>query len=250
MFQKLRTLFFWNPTGNSVSGRIVLLALVSKFVRILDVGVRRNDGSRMTAYLEERQRELTGANLALADERLTTIAAGSRRTYASIASGRPGPVLVASLTPTEQPTLYPVVALFVDVSDPDGLERELCFRNPSLRKQLHSVKPVYRRPGGNVGHMRINLKSRKARDAMLASGRVYVRGRSYRVVPFDAGREVPRCFRCQKYDHIQPTCRATAPSCGKCAGNHRTRKCAAPETEAKCANCGGGHQVTENVQIR
>ena len=42
--------------------------------------------------------------------------------------------------------LYPVIALFVNVSDPASLKAELEHRNKSLRGLIHSVKVVFTKP--------------------------------------------------------------------------------------------------------
>jgi hypothetical protein len=135
---------------------------------------------------------------------------------------------------------YPVVALFVNVSDLDSLRKELEHRNALLRDQVQSVKVIFTKPQTTEGHVKIFLKSRAARDDILALRRVSIFGTYYRIVPIDLNREVRRCFKCQKYGHIQRDCPDNLFACGKCAERHRTNECSS--SVLKCVNCGGPHQ--------
>lgn len=49
------------------------------------------------------------------------------------------------------------------------------------------------------------------------------------------GLEVPRCFKCCKYNHKIAECKAEVDTCPKCCGNHRGKDC--KSTVEKCANC-------------
>ena len=51
-----------------------------------------------------------------------------------------------------------------------------------------------------------------------------------------------RCFKCQKYGHHISRCRASKPSCGKCAQEHLTEDCTSGG-KFQCANCGEEHQA-------
>ncbi|EFX62974.1 hypothetical protein DAPPUDRAFT_119650 [Daphnia pulex] len=116
---------------------------------------------------------------------------------------------------------FPVVALFVNVSDPAKLNAELEHRNALLRGQILSVKVIFTKPQTTEGHVKIFLKSRAVRDEILALRKASVFGTYYRIVPVDLNREVRRCFKCQHYGHIQRDCPATFATCGKCAERHR-----------------------------
>ena len=68
--------------------------------------------------------------------------------------------------------LHQVVALFVDVSDLNRLQSELEYPNNSFKGQIHSVKKVYSKPGSSIGHAKIFLHTKQAKDEAL--GRRYV----------------------------------------------------------------------------
>lgn len=138
---------------------------------------------------------------------------------------------------------FPVVALFVDVTDLDHLKFELEHRNKLMRGQIHSLKKVYSKPNSPLGHVKIFLQSREARDNILLQKKVSVNGVNFRVVPIDLDREVRRCFRCQKYGHIQGVCKAVTSACGKCSKSHRTSECSAAKDDWRCVNCDGPHQT-------
>jgi hypothetical protein len=51
---------------------------------------------------------------------------------------------------------------------------------------------------------------------------------------------VKRCNRCQKFHHYADKCKATVPTCAKCAGSHNTTDChdsQAPSFVPTCVNC-------------
>lgn len=137
--------------------------------------------------------------------------------------------------------LFPVVALFVNVSDMESLTKELEHRNKSLRGQVHSMRVVFTKQHTTEGHVKIALRTRQAREDILFLGRASILGKDYRVVPVDLDREVRRCFKCQKYGHTQNVCSAPKVACGKCAVEHRTHECSVDSKGWKCANCGGCH---------
>ncbi len=139
--------------------------------------------------------------------------------------------------------LHPVVALFVDVSDLELLQTELEFRNNVFKGQIHSMKKVFSKPGSSLGHVKIFLRSKQAKDDVLSRGRAFLSTSSHRIVPPDVNREVRRCFNCQRYGHTQHDCKAESPACGKCAEHHRISDCKASKKNWKCVNCKGAHQT-------
>ena len=138
--------------------------------------------------------------------------------------------------------MFPVIALFVNVSDPEFLKKELEHRNKSLRGSIHSVKVVYTKPNTTEGHVKLFLRSKQARDDILFLGKASILGRDFRVVPVDLDREVRRCYKCQQYGHTQQLC-SKPVVCGKCSGNHRTLECVVEPSAWKCVNCSSCHQA-------
>ena len=55
-----------------------------------------------------------------------------------------------------------------------------------------------------------------------------------------------RCFRCQRYGHVQSQCKSTKDVCAICAQNHKAKECPEKikqykERKTNCANCNGQH---------
>ena len=100
-----------------------------------------------------------------------------------------------------------------------------CFLNQVYKKATSKFFLTAKRPetlpGGEVN--------------FLAGGEVNFFNRTARIVEMLLDREVRRCFKCQGYGHVQGSCRASNPSCGKCAGTHFTRDCTSQSR--KCVNC-------------
>ena len=140
---------------------------------------------------------------------------------------------------------FPVVALFVNVTNVDGLKAELEHRNSALLGQISSMKVIYTKPQTTEGHVKIFLKSRAVREAILNQRRASIFGTYFCVVPVDLNKEVRRCFKCQKYGHIQRDCSASFSACGKCADKHGTKDCIS--LDLKCVNCSGTHQSGHNT---
>jgi hypothetical protein len=129
--------------------------------------------------------------------------------------------------------LFPVVPLFVNVSDTVSLHRELEHRNQLLRNQIQSVKVIYTKPHTSEGQSKIFLRTRAARDSILLRGKASILGTNHRIVPVDLDREVRRCFKCQGYGHTQKFCPAATPACGRCAMPHQISDCVNPSA-LKC----------------
>ena len=89
----------------------------------------------------------------------------------------------------------------------------------------------------------VSLISKESKELILRKGTVYCDSGPRRVVDIDLHREVRRCYKCQRYGHIQHACKAQFPACGKCAGRHKTGECDAKKEEWKCVNCSGRHQT-------
>jgi len=134
--------------------------------------------------------------------------------------------------------LFPAVARSVDLSDLEGLRRDIVLRNDFLNGSLEAVKPLFRGRDGAVGHVKLLFNSASKRDEAVQRGRIYADGRRVAVTAVDWNREVKRCYQCQRYGHIARQC-PSQPACGRCAGSHSPGQCnSAPK---RCVNCGGPH---------
>ena len=147
-------------------------------------------------------------------------------------------------TVSMQDKLFPAVALNVDVSDVDALMKELVFRNPNFGRAIKQIRAIFRSSNSTNGHVKLFFDSKKVRDEVLKSGRMFAAGRRVQVVEVDLNREVRRCFRCQTYGHIAKSSTNSCSKdevCGFCAGQHSTRTCARAGPP-KCANCHKSHR--------
>jgi hypothetical protein len=72
--------------------------------------------------------------------------------------------------------LFPVIDLFVNVSDPASLKVELEHRNKSLRCLIHSVKVVFTKQHTTEGHVKLFLRTKQARDDILFLGKASILG--------------------------------------------------------------------------
>lgn len=159
----------------------------------------------------------------------------------TILESKAGPDSINVFNSVSRPSkFYPAVALFVNLSYLPSLKEELMLRNRGLKGKIESVSQLFAKPNSQKGHVKILFNCRVARDLALAEGELYFFNTTARIVEILLDREVRRCFKCQCYGHVQASCRASNPSCGKCAGAHLTRDC--NSLNRKCVNCGGAHQ--------
>lgn len=134
--------------------------------------------------------------------------------------------------------LFPAVAPSVDLSDLEGLRKDIVLRNDFLDGTLETIKSLFRGRDGAVGHVKLLFNSAFKRDEAIRRGRIYADGRRVVVTAVDWNREVRRCYKCQRYGHIAWQC-SFDPVCGRCSGAHAPGQCnSAPK---KCINCGGPH---------
>ena len=74
----------------------------------------------------------------------------------------------------------------------------------------------------------------EVRTRLLQRGRIFIGLRACRVEDFKG---VSRCYRCQRFGHIQARCRGEK-RCGHCgAEGHEYRECPRKGEKAICVNC-------------
>jgi hypothetical protein len=93
---------------------------------------------------------------------------------------------------------YPVVAHFVDVSDLKQPQAQIEYRYPLFSKKIQSVKLIYTKPNTKIGHVKIFLISKEAKQIILRKGTVFCDNGPHRVVEVDLHREVRRCYKVPK----------------------------------------------------
>ena len=85
--------------------------------------------------------------------------------------------------------------------------------------------------------VKVDLQERTMLETALANGlianQLFFRPTEY-IEETDI--HVTRCFNCQKFGHIAPSCKL-GQKCGKCAENPNTDSCHQPEQNYKCVNC-------------
>jgi regulator of replication initiation timing len=95
-----------------------------------------------------------------------------------------------------------------------------------------------------TGSMAIYLDSWSVAQQLVAEGVFLIGANAAYPAPFIKREQPIRCYKCNKYGHMQSKCPAAQPQCGRCAGFHETMNC--PGTSpAKCAACHGPHPVTD-----
>lgn len=87
--------------------------------------------------------------------------------------------------------------------------------------------------GKNYHHWVIEVDP-GTRKSLLAREKVYLAWSACHVKDHV---RVIRCYKCQKYGHLQDTCRSEKEICGRCGMNHDTRDCCNLELSPRCTNC-------------
>ena len=101
------------------------------------------------------------------------------------------------------------------------------------------IKPVSdRKRNQRVATMRVYHRDALSVNKILSEG-ASVLGK--RTVPKKPKKEPIRCLNCQTFGHERRDCKASDPSCARCAGAHETGSCDAERTDHKCINCLGPH---------
>ena len=92
-----------------------------------------------------------------------------------------------------------------------------------------------KRDSTKLGTVKIVLKSENDLGKALHQGLlidfIYYKSKHF----VQNGKQIVRCFRCQKFGHISAKCHS-AENCGHCIENHLLRYCPNENQESKCAN--------------
>ena len=84
-------------------------------------------------------------------------------------------------------------------------------------------------PNDPVSEVILEVRTPELVNQMVTEG-VWWDGRSHQCMLYDNRQKVKQCFSCQTYGHIGTQCMRT-PACGKCAKNHQSKGCMAPDSE-------------------
>ena len=81
---------------------------------------------------------------------------------------------------------------------------------------------------------------------LMEKGFVYSQYQKIRVRNFS---RFHQCYQCQEFGHTSKTCKQGQPTCGVCAGTHRSRECTLNENPI-CSNCKKYNQHTRNPRLK
>ena len=97
-----------------------------------------------------------------------------------------------------------------------------------------------KRDSTKLGTVKIVLKSENDPGKALHQG-LFIDSIYFKTIPFvQNGRQIIRCFKCQKFGHISAKCQS-GEKCGHCSENQLFRDCPNKNQENKCANCNLNH---------
>ena len=101
------------------------------------------------------------------------------------------------------------------------------------------IKPIKdRRENQRVATARFYFWDAKSADTILSRG-AYISGK--KVVLKKPRKEPIRCLKCQLLGHERRHCTSGEARCARCAMNHETETCRAPERAFLCSNCEDRH---------
>ncbi|KAF5317966.1 hypothetical protein D9619_012017 [Psilocybe cf. subviscida] len=145
---------------------------------------------------------------------------------------------------TGSPTLTHCIVEFVPLAfDPTSIaaveqvEKLNQLEPKSIRHLKWLKKPEDRKEGQRSGFIQVGFMSRQAANTAILHG-LYVVGKHCKVRRMRP--EPRRCLCCQKLGtgHDAMQCPNKTPTCGRCAGMHRTHECKVADSERfQCSNC-------------
>jgi hypothetical protein len=127
-----------------------------------------------------------------------------------------------------------------------GIEEVISTSNSAPGRPVKVMKAYWLSPPTTkkVGSMAVYLDSEEAAQRIIREGIFLIGANAAFPAPFLQKERPMRCYKCNQYGHNQWKCKATAPTCGKCAGAHDTKQCPGKGPD-KCAACKGAHKVTD-----
>ena len=108
----------------------------------------------------------------------------------------------------------------------------------SEETQAEQMRRFIKKPdNAKITTVKVDLQERTMLETALANG-LFVDQLFFRPTEYIEKTDihVTRCFNCQKFGHIAPSCNL-GQKCGKCAENHNTDSCHQPEQNYECVNC-------------
>ena len=133
------------------------------------------------------------------------------------------------------------VPIFFNPEDKDQLRQYEIHNNLeplSVLKAEWIKAPKDRKPKQEVATLRVYHSTAASANKVLCKGTSIF---NRRVVLRKPKREPIRCLHCQRFGHERRHCKASQPSCGRCADVHETDQCKALRDQFSCANCMGPH---------
>lgn len=128
----------------------------------------------------------------------------------------------------------------------ERLLEEIKVQNEILQdiKEDDLVEAIVKRAGDNID---IVMRCEpQLYTKLIAKGYVYSQYQKIRIRNFS---RFHQCYQCQEFGHTSKTCKQEQPTCGVCAGPHRSRECTLMENPI-CNNCKKYNLHTRNPRLK